>query len=163
MRPDPTVLPADAAGWTVPCTATATWTQEPKVQPDQPSPTQEPGPAAPGGTTGTGTGTGQPAGPLGPMDQVCGSPFAMIGLFLVIMWLLVLRPESRRRKETQAMLGALKQGDRVVTIGGMHGVVASIADKTVKVRVDTLTMDFDRSAIARVVRDEPPREAARKP
>ena len=79
----------------------------------------------------------------------------MIGLFLLLMWFMVLRPESRRRKQTQQMLAALKQGDRVVTLGGMHGVVASIADRTVTLRVEDVKMVFDRSAIARVERDEP--------
>lgn len=80
----------------------------------------------------------------------------MMGLFVALMWLMVLRPESKRRKETQAMLSALKQGDTVVTIGGMHGKVAAIAEKTIVLRIDTQMVTFDRSAIARVVRDEAP-------
>ena len=83
-----------------------------------------------------------------------GSTFGIMGLFLVLMWFMVLRPESKRRKETQNMLSLLKQGDTVVTIGGMHGVVHSLDEKTVILMVDNVRMAFDRSAIARVVRDE---------
>lgn len=115
-----------------------------------------PGPATTSAAPATGT-TQEPAGSTGGAagQQPCGTDtFLMMGLFVAMMWLMVLRPESKRRKETQAMLSALKQGDTVVTIGGMHGKVATIADKTVVLRIDTQMVTFDRSAIARVVRDD---------
>ena len=116
-----------------------------------------PGPAPTGAAPGAGT-TQAPAGDAGAAgapQQPCGTDtFLMMGLFAAMMWLMVLRPESKRRKETQSMLAALKQGDTVVTIGGMYGKVATIADKTVVLRIDTQMVTFDRSAIARVVADE---------
>ena len=134
--------------------------QEPKTAPAGPAPTQPPGGGAPPAPTGTGT--QQPAGGgTGPcaMDP---SMLLMLGLFMVVMWLMVLGPERKRRKETQQMLAALKAGDRVVTLGGMHGVVSSLGDRTVTVRVDQLKMVFDRSAISRVERDEPAKPDAKK-
>lgn len=116
-----------------------------------------PGPTGPGvaPTAGTTQAPAGDAGAAGAPQQPCGTDtFLMMGLFVVLMWLMVLRPESKRRKETQSMLAALKQGDTVVTIGGMHGKVAAIADKTVVLRIDTQMVTFDRSAIARVVADE---------
>lgn len=124
-----------------------------------------PGPTGPGTTgagpagPGTGTGTTEPDAPAGTgtAQTPCGTDmFLMMGLFVALMWLMVLRPESKRRKETQAMLTALKQGDTVVTLGGMHGKVATISDKTIVLRIDTQMVTFDRSAIARVVRDDAP-------
>lgn len=122
-----------------------------------------PGPTGPGttgaGPTGPGTGTTEPDAPAGTgtTQTPCGTDtFLMMGLFVALMWLMVLRPESKRRKETQAMLTALKQGDTVVTLGGMHGKVATIADKTIVLRIDTQMVTFDRTAIARVVRDDAP-------
>jgi preprotein translocase subunit YajC len=116
-----------------------------------------PGPAATGAAPAAGT-TQAPAGDAGAAgapQQPCGTDtFLMMGLFAAMMWLMVLRPESKRRKETQSMLSALKQGDTVVTIGGMYGKVATIADKTVVLRIDTQMVTFDRSAIARVVVDD---------
>ncbi len=116
-----------------------------------------PGPAPTGAAPGAGT-TQAPAGDAGAAgapQQPCGTDtFLMMGLFAAMMWLMVLRPESKRRKETQSMLSALKQGDTVVTLGGMHGKVAAIADKTVVLRIDTQMVTFDRSAIARVVVDD---------
>jgi preprotein translocase subunit YajC len=72
-----------------------------------------------------------------------------------------MRPESKRRKEQQAMLAAVKVGDRVVTLGGMHGVVAALAEKTLTLRVDTVKVTIDRTAIARVERDEAPSAPAK--
>ena len=116
--------------------------------------------AGPAGAGDAGAaGTAQPGGPDAPpatgAAQPCGTDtFLMMGLFVALMWLMVLRPESKRRKETMSMLQALKQGDTVVTSGGMHGKVATISDKTVVLRIDTQMVTFDRTAIARVVRDD---------
>lgn len=130
---------------------------------------QEPKPATTGPSErGEAAGTTAPGGPQGPQGtggagpgvapEPCGTqPMLMAGLFLVVVWFMVLRPESRRRKESQAMLNALKQGDTVVTIGGMHGVVDRIDERIVVLRVGDQRMTFDRTAVARVVRDEPAR------
>ena len=54
------------------------------------------------------------------------------------------------------MIAALKKGDKVVTIGGIHGVVSSTKEKTVVVKVDDNTkIEFNRTAIASVVTDKP--------
>ena len=62
------------------------------------------------------------------------------------------------------MISALKKGDKVVTIGGIHGVVSSTKEKTIIVKVDSNTsIEFNRSAIAAVVRDEvKPAKSAKK-
>jgi preprotein translocase subunit YajC len=124
--------------------------------PQEPTTTDKPAsanPAAPGVT-----GTGTPQNPPQPQPQpqpACGfETIAMMGALLVLMYFMVMRPEQKRRKEQAALLASIKQGDRVVTLGGMHGVVARLTDKTVTLRVDTLNMTFDRTAIARVERDD---------
>ena len=104
---------------------------------------------------GTAT-TGVPAGgPPAQQPSCVDTPTLMMmgGLFLM-MYLLVLRPESKRRKEAQQMLASIKQGDRVVTTGGMHGVVAVLNDTTITLRIDAMMVTFDKSAIARVLRDD---------
>ncbi|MEC7582796.1 MAG: preprotein translocase subunit YajC [Planctomycetota bacterium] len=131
---------------------------------------QEPqAPAGPndqaGGTPTAGTQEpGQPGQQGAPgAGDMCGTEtFLMMGMFLLLMWLLILRPESRRRKETQNMLSLLKQGDVVVTIGGMHGTVTNLTEQNVTLQVDGIQMLFDRSAIARVHRDEPAAPASGK-
>lgn len=124
--------------------------QEPKTAPDNPAPTAPP--AGPQGTTTAPTG---PQGQGGP-QSLCGDPTMLLymGLFLALMYFMVMRPEQKRRKQQQALLASVKVGDHVVTAGGMHGIVTKLADKTVTLRVDTAQMTFDRVAIGRVERDD---------
>jgi preprotein translocase subunit YajC len=73
---------------------------------------------------------------------------AIIGIF----YFLIIRPQSKKQKETQKMLAALKKGDKIVTIGGIHGVIQTIRENSVIVRVDESTkLEFSRSAISSVV------------
>ncbi|MCB9879513.1 MAG: preprotein translocase subunit YajC [Planctomycetes bacterium] len=76
----------------------------------------------------------------------------MLPAMLVVMWLFVMRPEQKRRKEQQALLSSIKVGDKVVTAGGMHGVVGKLDEKTVSLRIGSTEVTFDRTAIARVER-----------
>ncbi|MBI4575739.1 MAG: preprotein translocase subunit YajC [Planctomycetes bacterium] len=78
----------------------------------------------------------------------------MFGLMFVVLYLLVLRPQQRREKERQAMLKDLKKNDRVLTSGGLYGVVMNLSDEVVTLKVDenhNVRMRFARSAIASVV------------
>lgn len=76
-------------------------------------------------------------------------PFIFI---ILIMYFLMIRPQNKKQKELQRMLDALKKGDKVVTIGGIHGTVTNVKDDIVTLRVDDNTkIDFNRSAIASVV------------
>jgi preprotein translocase subunit YajC len=75
-------------------------------------------------------------------------PFALI---IGIFYFLIIRPQNKKQKETQRMLSALKKGDRVVTIGGIHGVIQSVKESSVIVKVDEgAKLEFSRSAIATV-------------
>lgn len=75
-------------------------------------------------------------------------PFLLI---IVIFYFFLIRPQNKKQKETEKMLNALKKGDKVITIGGIHGVVSSVKDKTVILKVDEdCKMEFNRTAIASV-------------
>lgn len=75
-------------------------------------------------------------------------PFILI---IAIFYFFLIRPQNKKQKETEKMIAALKKGDKVVTIGGIHGVVSSTKDKTVIVKVDDgCKIEFSRSAIAGV-------------
>ena len=79
----------------------------------------------------------------------------MIAIFAIFYFFLI-RPQNKKQKETEKMIAALKKGDKVVTIGGIHGVVSSTKEKTVVVKVDDNTkIEFNRTAIATVVTDKP--------
>lgn len=70
---------------------------------------------------------------------------------IAVFYFLVLRPQNKKQKETKKMLEALKKGDKVITIGGVHGVVSSVKENTVIVKVDeNCKLEFLRSAISTV-------------
>lgn len=78
----------------------------------------------------------------------------LLGLF-VIMYIFIIRPQSKKQKETQKMINSLKKGDNVITIGGIHGTVSSVKDNTIIVKVDENTkIEFNRTAIATVKKSE---------
>ncbi len=75
-------------------------------------------------------------------------PFLLI---IVIFYFFLIRPQNKKQKETQKMLDALKKGDKVITIGGIHGTVSSVKDNTVIVKVDeNCKLEFNRTAISSV-------------
>ena len=75
-------------------------------------------------------------------------PFLLI---IVIFYFFLIRPQNKKQKETEKMLNALKKGDKVITIGGIHGVVSSVKEKTVIVKVDDdCKIEFNRTAISSV-------------
>jgi len=77
----------------------------------------------------------------------------MVCIF-VIMYFLIIRPQSKKQKALAALIADLKTGDRVVTTGGIHGVVANIKEGPVlSLRIaDNVKIDVDKSAIAGVDR-----------
>ena len=70
-------------------------------------------------------------------------------LIILIFYFLIIRPQKKRDKETKAMLAAMKKGDRVVTIGGIHGTIVTVKDQTVVIKVDdSARIEFSKSAIS---------------
>jgi preprotein translocase subunit YajC len=81
------------------------------------------------------------------------APFALI---ILIFYIFLIRPQNKKQKETERMLSELKKGDKVITIGGIHGTVSSTKEKTVIVKVDEDTkLEFNRNAISTVAVDKP--------
>lgn len=73
-------------------------------------------------------------------------------LMFVLMWFFIIRPAQKRQKATANMQSELRRGDRIVTIGGLHGLVDAVDDSTIFITVaDGTRMQFERQAIARVV------------
>ena len=75
-------------------------------------------------------------------------PFVLI---MLILYFLLIRPQAKRQKEKRAMMEALKKGDRIVTIGGVHGTVVGLKNqgKIVVIKVDKNTnLTVIKSSIA---------------
>ena len=66
--------------------------------------------------------------PLGGGGIMTILPFALI---ILVFYFLIIRPQNKKQKETQAMLAAIKKGDSVTTAGGIRGVIKSVKDDTV--------------------------------
>ncbi|AZN42264.1 preprotein translocase subunit YajC [Paenibacillus albus] len=72
-------------------------------------------------------------------------------LMFAVFYFLLIRPQQRKSKQRNSMLSSLKKGDKIVTIGGMHGTILEISDDKVVLRVnDSTKITFDRSAINNV-------------
>jgi len=82
------------------------------------------------------------------------SPFAVFGFMvplLVIMYFVMIRPQQKKQKEHQEMIKTVKAGDKVVTSGGIVGVVLSVKDKGgVTIRSADAKLEVTRSAIAEI-------------
>lgn len=91
-------------------------------------------------------------------SQQSGGTFVTIltmGAVFVVFYLFIIRPQNKKQKDTEKMVNALKKGDKVITIGGIHGEVTSTKETTVIVKVDeACKLEFSRSAIATIVKDE---------
>jgi preprotein translocase subunit YajC len=83
-----------------------------------------------------------------------GQLFSMLipfGLIILVFYFLIIRPQNKKQKETQAMLASLRKNDRVTTIGGIRGVVQAVKDDTVVVKVDdNVKLELNKSAISAV-------------
>ncbi|WP_420800233.1 preprotein translocase subunit YajC [Neobacillus terrae] len=72
-------------------------------------------------------------------------------LMFVLFYFLLIRPQQKRQKSVQNMQSELKKGDRIVTIGGLHGFVDAIDESTVVIKCgDGSRLTYDRSAIREV-------------
>ena len=81
------------------------------------------------------------------------STVIMFSLIILIFYFLILRPQQKRQKDRQKLLESVQKGDRVVTVGGLHGTVVGLEEKTVLVQVaDNLKLKFERTAISSVAR-----------
>jgi preprotein translocase subunit YajC len=87
-----------------------------------------------------------------------GGLIGMLPLLLIIplLYLMLFRPQQKRQKQWQEMLANLKQGDKVTTAGGIRGVILSIKDDAIIIRVapDNLKMEVAKTAIAAVTRED---------
>jgi preprotein translocase subunit YajC len=93
-----------------------------------------------------------PAGPGG----LFGNPMVFMVLMMVVMYFILIRPQRNKAKAQEQMQKAMAAGDEVVTIGGAHGVITSVREKTVIVRMNEGKIEFDRSAIAQRIAKESP-------
>ena len=69
-------------------------------------------------------------------------------LMIVIFYFLLYRPQKKEQKKRAEMLSSLKKGDRVITIGGLHGTITALNEKNVTLRIaEKVEVDVSRTAV----------------
>ena len=94
--------------------------------------------------------------PVGPGGGIIG--FLPIFLLIPVLYFVMIRPQQRRQKQWQEMLGSIKAGDRITTAGGIRGIILSIKEDAIVIRVapDGIKLEVAKNAIASVTTQDGP-------
>lgn len=80
-------------------------------------------------------------------------PIFLIGL---VFYFLILKPQIKKQKDQRQMLEGLKKGDKVITIGGIYGVILELQDNMLKIKVaENLNLKVLKTAVSAVLTEEP--------
>ena len=83
-----------------------------------------------------------------PQQQSQWTFWIMIALMILVLWLFMWRPESKRRKEMQKFREGLKKGDKIITAGGIYGTVKEIRETSLLIEVDSnVTLRIDKNMV----------------
>lgn len=82
------------------------------------------------------------------------SNLIMIVLMIGVFYFFMIRPQMKKQKELKKFRENLAQGDKVVTIGGIHGKILEVTDTTVLIATEGSKIRFDKTAIAQSVEDQ---------
>ena len=102
---------------------------------------------------------GTPKSPQGAGEEPSQPPsyhiFIMLGVMFLIFWFLLIRPQRKEQKKKQEMVDKLKKNDHVLTSGGIFGIVHSVKDNEVVLKIDeqgNVKVKFAKSAIATIIK-----------
>jgi preprotein translocase subunit YajC len=98
--------------------------------------------------------TAPAAAPSGTPAAQQGSPFGLFVpmiLIFVVMYFMMIRPQSQQRKAQAKLLEALKSGDKVVTSSGIVGIVITVKDSTVSLRSADAKMEVTKSSVVQIL------------
>lgn len=77
------------------------------------------------------------------------SMFIMIGGILLVFYFFMVRPQQKRQKTFETFRESVKKGDKVVTIGGLHGKVHALDEDTITIEVDkSVKLKFDKASLS---------------
>ena len=85
-----------------------------------------------------------------PTGLLGGSPILMIVIMIAIFYFMLIRPENKRKKEAEEMRAAVKKGDKVVTIGGIVGIVVDVKENkfVLETGADQVRIEFEKWALS---------------
>ncbi len=94
------------------------------------------------------TSTEQPAGQPAEKPSQPWTGFLLPVLMVAFVWFVMIRPENKRRKEMNKFREGIKKGDKVVTAGGIHGIVREVKDATLNLEIDNnVHITIDKSMV----------------
>lgn len=89
----------------------------------------------------------------GQQGGLLGSPMMLPILMIVVMYFIIFRPQQKRMKEHQKLIAGVQVDDHVIMESGVHGIITSLKDRTVTVKIaDNVKVVFERSKIAVVTK-----------
>ena len=75
--------------------------------------------------------------------------FFPLVLIFIIFYFLLIRPQKQKEKEHQKMLTGIDKNDEIVTLGGIHGTVVNVKEKTLILRIDeNVKMEIEKNSVA---------------
>jgi preprotein translocase subunit YajC len=84
-----------------------------------------------------------------------GQMLQMVGMFVILgvmFYFLLIRPQQKQRKDQENMIKNVKSGDRILTTGGIYGIVTNVKEKSLMVKIaDNVKVEIAKSAIGSVV------------
>ncbi len=94
---------------------------------------------------------GSSGGAEGVQQNPIGVLLPFIVIFIIFYFLLI-RPQKKQQKKHQEMIANLKKNDKIITSGGINGIIVSVKDKSVVVKVDDNTkLEVQKNFIAKVI------------
>lgn len=90
---------------------------------------------SPCGAPGGGGGSGGNGGSEGGAQQGMGSMLFPIAIFILVFYFMIIRPQSKRKKQQESLLSGITRGDQIVTIGGIFGTVREVRDDAFTIEV----------------------------
>ena len=93
------------------------------------------------------------APPPGTQSNPTGSMFQMLGMvvfFIVVMYFVMIRPQQKKAREHDQLLKSLKPKDKIVTSGGVVGIVVSVGERSLTIRSADTKLEVLKSAVAEI-------------
>lgn len=91
----------------------------------------------------------------GPEQPPALFQFMPLIIIAVLFYFLLIRPQQRKQKEHEKLVSGVKTGDKVVTAGGIHGIIANVKESTFLVKVaENVKIEVDKTAVASVGKTE---------
>lgn len=77
----------------------------------------------------------------------------LLGLMVIVFYFFMIRPQMKKQKELKKFREALKTGDKIVSIGGIHGKILEVTDTTVLIQSEGTKLRLEKSAVSQAMED----------